>query len=72
MVKFLQVVDEAKELPLALYFLFSSKTKAVELFVGADIAKYRFNGGHSVAVYVLTFRAVDSVLHPVGVGRRSI
>ncbi len=55
------------KLPLALYFGFTSQAKAVQSFVGADVAEDRFDNGHPVAVDLFAVGAVDTMLHPVGV-----
>jgi len=60
-------VYQAVELPLALHFRFASQAKAVQSFVAADVGEHGFDNGHSVAVYMFAFVAINPCFHPVGV-----
>ena len=70
--QFLNIVYQAEELPLSLYFLFSAQTKAIELFIRSDIAEYRFHYRHSMAVNMFSFVTIDSLLHPIRVVRFTV
>ena len=48
--QFLNIVYQAKELPLASHLSFSPQAKAVQSFIGADIAEYWFNHGHAMSI----------------------
>ena len=62
----LDVVYQAVKFPLRIDLLFPSEGEAVELFVVANVAKYRFHRGKASSVFRLPFRAVDTRLHFVG------
>ena len=48
--KFLDVMDQAEELPLAVDFPTTAQRKAIEPFVVAEIAEHRFDGAKARAV----------------------
>ena len=68
----LDVVHQAVELPLRIHFLLASEGEAVELFVVPDVAEHRFHRGKAPPVSRLSFGAVDTSLHLVGEGFRSV
>ena len=63
------IVHQTVKLPLPLHFGFASQAEAVQSFVGADVAEYRFYNGHPVAVNLFAVGAVYAMFHPVGIAR---
>lgn len=61
----LNVVYQAIQLPLALNLSTATQAEAIQPLVGTDIAKYRLDYRHSVAVDRFALGAVHAVLHPV-------
>jgi len=62
-------VDQAIQLPLALYLLFAPQAEAIQAFVAADVAEHGLHYRHAMVVDFLSLLAVHPTLHPVGVGR---
>ena len=65
--EFLDVVDQAVELPLGIDLLSASEREAVQALVVADIAKDRFHRGKALAVLLPACFTVDGAFHPLGV-----
>lgn len=70
--QFLDVVHQAIQLPLGLYFSLPAQTEAIQTFGRADVTEYRFHHRHAVTVNFFASRAVYPVFHPVGVVRQSL
>ena len=68
----LDVVHQTVELPLRIHLPLLSEREAIQLFVVANVAKYRFHRGKAASVFRLAFRAVDTGFHLVGEGRRAV
>ncbi len=60
-------MNNTKEFPLALHFLFTSQTKSIEFLVKADITKYGFNHRHSMTLDQFTLITIDPWFHPVSI-----
>lgn len=56
---------------MALYLFLTPQAEAVQALGRADVAEHRFHHRHSMTVDLFASRAVDSVLHPVGVVRQA-
>ena len=65
--QFLDVMDEAEELPLRIDLLLTSEREAIESFVMPDISEHGLNRRKASPVQGLTFRAVDRPFHEIGV-----
>ena len=57
--QFFYIMHQAVKLPLPLYFGFASQAEAVQSFIRADVAEYRFDNGHPMAVNLFAVKAVE-------------
>ena len=62
----LQVVDNAEEVPLGIYLLFTSQAKSIQSHDRSYMGKGRFTNGQSHSVYGSTDSCIDLPLHLLG------
>ena len=68
--QFLNVVHQAIRLPLPVHVLLAVQTEAAEMFLLAQVAKYRLHRGKTARNHVSARLRVDPGLHPVSETRR--
>jgi len=65
--EFLDVVDQAEELPLRIDLGFPSQGEAIKPFVVSKVAEHRLHRREASAVEHPARGRIDTFLHPVGV-----
>lgn len=65
----LDVVDQRKQLPLAIDFVLATQGEAIQPFVVADVAKHRLDGGEAAAIVLSALFTVDALTHCLRVSR---
>lgn len=63
----LDVVHQAIQLPLRIYFFPAPQCEPVQPLVVPQVAKHRFHDGKALAVLFPAFCTIQLALHPVGV-----
>lgn len=63
--QFLDIVDQAEQLPLPIHFFLAAQGEAVQTLVCPDVAEHRLDGGKPSPVQSPAFRAINGLLHPV-------
>jgi hypothetical protein len=64
------VVHQAEQLPLPIYFLLPAQRESIQAFVMPDIAKYRLDGRKTLTVQTPALVTVDAFFHTLRVRQR--
>lgn len=65
--QFLDVMDEAEELPLRIDLFLSAQREAIESFVVPEIPEHRLDRGKPLAIKTSAFFTVDRPFHQIGI-----